>query len=65
MPNEHQKTIEALYTVSKEKILETIHLTAKDRLQWLAEMNEFRMLAVPKEKRDAWDEYMRRYNVPG
>ena len=63
--NDHRQTLIDLFTVSVEKLREFKHLTPLDRINWLADANEFRLLAVSKEKRDAWKEYMRRYNVPG
>lgn len=63
--NKHRQTLIDLFTVSIEKLREFKHLTALDRLNWLADASEMRHMAVTQDKRDVWDAYMRKYNVPG
>jgi hypothetical protein len=43
------------FQLSKEKLLECHNLSAKDKLDWLEEANNFINEALTKEQRDRWE----------
>ena len=48
------------FRMTKEQIDRFRNLTAKEKLEWLQEINEFVNTFVPAQKRKRWEEYKNR-----